>query len=76
MNQAHYLMNSIPAQLRSRDAIKSALHVQGEALTYLQKTGGLVKQLNGEEGQLIRRRLRANTRNAQNNLRGLKEALR
>ncbi len=75
MNRAHHLMNSIPQQLRSRDAIEEALQVQEKAMTYLQKAQAVVADTKKGEGEPVKKLLKANLENGQNNLRGLRKAL-
>lgn len=77
MNRAHHLMLGIPQQLRSREAIEEALAVQENAMTYLQKAQQVVADTKkGEgEGAAVKKLLKANIENAQNNVKGLRKAL-
>ena len=75
MNQAHHLMEDIPAQLRSRGAIEEALRVQKEALVYLQKAQELAKPLEKGEAQSVKKLLKAQLENARSNVNGLEKAL-
>ena len=75
MNRAHHLMSSIPQQLRSRVAIENALQVQEEALVYLEKAQAVIGRTRKGEAEQEKKVLKMNLENSQNNLRGLREAL-
>ena len=76
MNHAHYLMNSIPQQLRSRAAIEEALVVQVEALAYLEKSEKVLSHTGRQELQAEKDMLKQNITNSRKNVAGLREALR
>lgn len=75
MNRAHELMSRIPAQLRNRSEIEDAMRTQEEALTYLKQAQKFVSETKKGEAVAEKNMLEANLVNSENNLKGMRAAL-
>nr|WKN36419.1 transglutaminase domain-containing protein [Tunicatimonas sp. TK19036] len=75
MNFANHLMNSIPTRLTSREAIQDATVTQEEALNYLKKADKLLSEVNDDSAEQEKKLIKANIQTSEQNLKGLKNAL-
>ena len=75
MNIANQLMNSIPRQLSSREAIVEATATQEEAVTYLKEAEQLLNKVKDGSADPEKQLIKANLKTSEQNLKGLKNAL-
>ena len=76
MDQANQLMRSIPRQLKSREAILEAIKTQESALSYLAKAQNLVKVVKDTSADQEKKLIASNIKTSEQNLRGMKNAIR
>jgi len=76
MDQANQLMSSIPRQLSSREVILEAIKTQELALSYLTKAQNLVKAVKGTSADQEKKLIASNIKTSEQNLRGMKNAIR
>ncbi len=75
MDYANHLMGGIPRKLSSKEAIQSAIVTQEEALGYLQQADKLLAKTNDGSADNEKRLIAANLQTSQQNLKGLRNAI-
>lgn len=75
MDYANYLMGSIPRKLSSKSTILQAIETQEEAVKYLRKADTLLKQTEDKSADREKQLVATNLRTSEQNLKGLKNAI-
>jgi len=75
MDFANQLMGGIPRKLSSKEAIEAAIVIQEEALDYLQRADRLLAKTNDGSADNEKRLIAANLQTSQQNLKGLRNAI-
>ncbi len=75
VNYAYALIKNVKQELKSKEEILEVIALQEESLQYLNQAADLLKNVKGSQGEAMKTLVNQNIRNAEQNLKAMKEVI-